>query len=30
MAFLILGVGLSWSHVRRRVSGQSDKDDLGD
>ncbi len=27
---LILGVGLSWSHVRRKVSGQSDMDDLGD
>ncbi|MCB2136809.1 MAG: hypothetical protein KDE08_12835 [Rhodobacteraceae bacterium] len=27
---LILGVGLSWSHVRRRLSGQSDMDDVGD
>ncbi|MGB3148717.1 MAG: DUF6524 family protein [Paracoccaceae bacterium] len=27
---IILGVGLSWSHVRRRLSGQSDMDDVGD
>ena len=27
---VILGIGLSWSHVRRRLSGQSDMDDLGD
>ena len=27
---LILGIGLSWSHVRRRLSGQSDMDDIGD
>lgn len=26
----ILAVGLSWSHVRRAVSGQSDMDDLDD
>ncbi len=26
----VLGIGLSWSHVRRRLSGQSDMDDLGD
>lgn len=25
---LVMAVGLSWSHVRRRVSGQSDIDDL--
>ena len=25
---LVLGVGLSWSHVRRALSGQSDVDDL--
>ncbi len=25
---LILTVGISWSHIRRRVSGQSDMDDL--
>lgn len=25
---LVLGVGLSWSHVRRRLSGQSDMDDV--
>ncbi len=24
----ILGIGLSWSHVRRRLSGQSDMDDV--
>jgi hypothetical protein len=23
-----LGIGLSWSHVRRRLSGQADMDDL--
>jgi len=27
---VILGIGLSWSHVRRRLSGQSDMDDVGD
>lgn len=27
---LILGIGLSWSHIRRRLSGQSDMDDVGD
>lgn len=26
----VLGIGLSWSHVRRAISGQSDMDDLGD
>ena len=25
---LVLGVGLNWSHVRRRLSGQSDMDDV--
>lgn len=25
---LVLGVGLSWSHVRRTLSGQSDMDDV--
>lgn len=25
---LVLGIGLSWSHVRRRLSGQSDMDDV--
>lgn len=24
----ILGIGMSWSHVRRRLSGQSDMDDV--
>lgn len=24
----VLGIGLSWSHVRRRVSGQADVDDI--
>lgn len=27
---LVLGIGLSWSHVRRALSGQSDVDDLED
>jgi hypothetical protein len=27
---LIMGIGLSWSHVRRALSGQSDVDDVGD
>lgn len=26
----ILAVGLSWSHIRRKISGQSDMDDIGD
>jgi len=26
----LLGIGLSWSHVRRAITGQSDMDDLGD
>jgi heme/copper-type cytochrome/quinol oxidase subunit 3 len=26
----VLGIGLSWSHVRRAISGQSDMDDIGD
>ncbi|SDI52637.1 DUF6524 family protein [Lutimaribacter saemankumensis] len=26
----VLGIGLSWSHVRRRLSGQSDMDDVDD
>lgn len=26
----VLGIGLSWSHVRRAISGQSDIDDVGD
>lgn len=26
----VLGIGLSWSHIRRRLSGQADMDDLGD
>lgn len=25
---IVLGIGLSWSHVRRALSGQSDVDDL--
>jgi hypothetical protein len=25
---LVMAVGLSWSHLRRRISGQSDMDDL--
>lgn len=25
---LVLGVGLSWSHIRRALSGQSDVDDI--
>ena len=28
-AALILGIGLSWSHVRRMISGQADMDDVG-
>ncbi|WP_108260375.1 DUF6524 family protein [Mangrovicoccus ximenensis] len=27
---LVLGTGLGWSHVRRRVSGQADVDDVED
>ena len=27
---LILAVGLSWSHIRRRLTGQVDVDDLED
>jgi len=27
---LVLGIGLSWSHVRRRLSGQADIDDVDD
>ncbi len=26
----ILAIGMSWSHVRRRLSGQVDGDDIGD
>jgi len=25
----ILAVGMSWSHIRRRISGQADMDDVG-
>ncbi|MEC9345636.1 MAG: DUF6524 family protein [Pseudomonadota bacterium] len=28
VAATVLGVGVSWSHVRRRVSGQADVDDI--
>ena len=27
---LVLGIGLSWSHVRRQLSGQADVDDVED
>jgi hypothetical protein len=27
---LLLGTGLSWSHIRRRISGQLDVDDIDD
>ena len=27
---LVLGVGLSWSHIRRQLSGQSDMDDISE
>jgi hypothetical protein len=27
-ASLVMGVGMSWSHVRRRLSGQYDMDDV--
>ncbi|MFY9239430.1 MAG: DUF6524 family protein [Roseovarius sp.] len=26
----VLGIGLSWSHVRRRLAGQSDMDDVSE
>ena len=26
----ILGIGMSWSHIRRQLSGQADMDDVGD
>lgn len=26
----VLAVGMSWSHIRRKVSGQYDTDELGD
>ncbi len=26
----VLGIGMSWSHVRRAISGQSDMDDVDD
>lgn len=26
----VLGIGLSWSHIRRKLSGQSDMDDVAD
>ncbi len=26
----VLAIGVSWSHVRRRISGQADMDDVGD
>jgi hypothetical protein len=26
---IVLGVGMSWSHVRRRMSGQADVTDVG-
>ena len=29
-ASFVLGIGLSWSHVRRRLAGQHDVDDLDD
>ncbi len=29
-ASLVLGLGLSWSHIRRAISGQSDMDDVSD
>jgi len=28
VAATILAIGLSWSHVRRRLSGQTDVDDV--
>lgn len=30
MMSFVLGIGLSWSHVRRKLSGQADMDDLDD
>ena len=30
LAAAILAVGMSWSHIRRRMSGQSDVDDISD
>lgn len=30
IASIILAVGMSWSHIRRRLSGQSDMDDVDD
>jgi len=30
VAATILAIGVSWSHVRRRISGQADVDDLKD
>lgn len=30
VAATILAIGISWSHVRRRVSGQADMDDVDD
>ena len=30
VAATILGIGVSWSHVRRRISGQADVDDVED
>lgn len=27
-ASIVLGIGLNWSHVRRRLSGQADMDDV--
>lgn len=26
----MLGIGLSWSHIRRAITGQSDMDDLSE
>lgn len=30
MLATVMAIGLSWSHIRRRISGQADIDDLGD
>ncbi|MEZ4650808.1 MAG: DUF6524 family protein [Candidatus Eisenbacteria bacterium] len=30
LAAAILAVGMSWSHIRRRMSGQTDVDDISD
>lgn len=27
---VVLAVGISWSHIRRKISGQVDSDDVGD